>query len=357
MGTVLGETGDVVIPVGDGVLSSASLSSVLEESRDWLYGSVHVLDATRIGLEHGMSGRIHRVVVETARGGSQSLIVKQDGAAQVERELLFRRHCGHLVRGCIPDLFCGVTDDVAGRGVLVLEDIAPAEQGDVLHGCTQSQAEAVIRVLARLHGRSRGMVDDPGKASLPRWTVHSVEPERWRSRLDGAAKRFPGIVGLNVQRLLDLPEKVVYAGRVLSQAPAAWLQVDAHLDNTLFRPDGTVVLLDWCNAAIGPQVIDLARFLTEGVVAPTQPERATALLSVYAEELRRLGVEDVSVVELGSSFELALLPLLQGAIGWAGRNDLEPVTRTTAVCESFLRSMCGWVLGDESGSQHRSKAL
>ena len=138
---------------------------------------------------------------------------------------------------------------------------------------------------------------------------------------------------------------------------SSWLQVDAHLDNTLFRPDGTAVLLDWCNAAIGPPVLDLARFLTEGVVEPTRRDRVSALLSLYTEERHRLGVGHESVVELASSFEVALLPLLQGAIGWAGRDDLEFGARATAVCESFLRSMCGWVLGDESGWQQGNKVL
>ena len=312
--------------------------------------------AIQIGAEYGLSGRIHRVTVETERGGSLSIVVKQESAVAVERELLFRGHCGELVRSCIPDLFCGVADDESGRGVLVLEDIAPAEQGDVLHGCTEEQAEAVVRVLARLHGGSRSVVGEPDEAGLPRWTAHPMESERWRNRLGRASERFPEILAPNALSLLDLPDRVVDAARVLNEGQSSsWLQVDAHLDNTLFRPDGTAVLLDWCNAAIGPPVLDLARFLTEGVVEPTRRDRVTALLSLYTEELRRLGVGHVSVVELGSSFEVALLPLLQGAIGWAGRDDLELGARATAVCESFLRSMCGWVLGDESGSQQGNR--
>jgi thiamine kinase-like enzyme len=347
----------VAIPVDGGVLSSTWLSSVLEESHEWPHGSVRVRSTRRIGTEHGLSGQIHRVAIETERGGPRSIVVKQETAAAVDRELLFRSHCGELVHGSIPDLLCGLTDPDAERGVLGLEDIAPAEQGDVLHGCTEEQSEAVVRVLARLHGCSRSVVGEPEEADLPRWTADPMESERWRNRLGRASERFPEILGPSVLSLLDLPDRVVDTGRVLSEGQSSWLQVDAHLDNTLFRPDGTVVLLDWCNAAIGPPVLDLARFLTEGVVEPIRRDRVTALLSLYTEELRRLGVGHVSVVELASSFEVALPPLLQGAIGWAGRDDLELGARATAVCESFLRSMCGWVLGDESGSQQGSKVL
>ena len=183
-----------------------------------------------------------------------------------------------------------------------------------------------------------------------------MEPDRWRDRLARASERFPAILEPIAEPLLDVPERVAHAGSVLRQGPASWLHVDAHLDNTLFRPDGTAVLLDWCNAAIGPPAIDLARFLIEGVVESSQPERVTALLSLYADELRRAGVEGVALAELETGFELALLPLLQGAVSWAGRHELEQNGRSAALCENFLRSACGWVLGDESGSQHGSKA-
>lgn len=263
------------------------------------------------------------------------------------------------MRGRIADLFGGVTD--AERGVLLLEDVEPAEQGDVLHGCTDRQAEAIVHVLAQLHAGSWRPTADTDTGDLPRWWAHAMEPDRWRERIARAGERFPEILATQVTLLRDLPERVAGAGNVLGSGPVAWLQVDTHLDNTLFRPDGTVVLLDWCNAAIGPPVVDLARFLTEGVVPPAEPERVSALLSLYAEELRRLGVDALSPAELESRFEQALLPLLQGIVGWAGRDDFEASGRPAALCESFLRSLCGWVMGDHSEphdyeSSHRTKS-
>ena len=78
----------MTIPAGDAVLSSEWLS--------WTLGG-RVVSATRIGGEYGFSGRVHRVVAETP-GGSVSFVVKQDGSAQVERELLFRSHMGERMR-------------------------------------------------------------------------------------------------------------------------------------------------------------------------------------------------------------------------------------------------------------------
>ena len=351
----VGEAHYVTIPAGACVLSSAWLSSVLEGSPEWPHGAVRVLNTRRIGTEHGLSGEIHRVATETTLGGPRSVVVKQEAAAAVRRELLFRSHCGELMRAQIPDLLCGVTD--AERGVLVLEDVDPAEQGDVLDGCTDGQAEAVMRALARLHAGSWHPTANAESADLPRWRAHAMEPDRWRVRLVRAGERFPEILAQHIAALHDLPTRVADAGNTLGHGPVAWLQVDTHLDNILFRPDGSVVLLDWCNAALGPPIVDLARFLTEGVVPPSRPERVTALVSLYAEELGRLGVDAVSRAELRSSFELALLPLLQGVVGWAGREDLEAGGRPAALCESFLRSLCGWALGDGSPAQKGHTAL
>ena len=142
------------VPSGDAVFSSDWLSRALGASSVWQGGSVKVVGATRIGADYGLSGRIHRVVAKTERVGSVSFIVKEEGSAEVERELLFRSNCGESLRGRIPDSFGGVIDRKSGRGVLLLEDIAPAAQGDVLRGCTHSQAESVVRALAHVHGAS-----------------------------------------------------------------------------------------------------------------------------------------------------------------------------------------------------------
>ena len=332
----------VRIPSGDGVVSSAWLNRALGASSVWQGGSVKVVSATRIGADYGLSGRVHRVVAVTERVGSVSFIVKEEGSAEVERELLFRSNCGKMLRGCIPDSFGGVTDRKSGRGVLFLENVGPAEQGDVLRGCTHSQAESVMRGLARVHGASWSLQEDVLPANLPRWKASPMEAERWTDRLRRARARFPAVLDRSTfAAIRDLPSDVASAVDQLRQGPASWIHVDAHLDNVLWRSDGTVVLLDWCDAAIGPPVTDLTRFLTEGVIRASEPDRRTALLSAYVRELGTHGTR-VRLSELEKGFALALRPLLQGAVGWAGREDLEMEGRTAALCESFLRSLCSW---------------
>jgi len=332
-----GETNGVHIPAGGGVVSFDFLDELLRASPDWTGGPVRVLDALRIGEAHGFSGRIHRVFVEAANGRISSLVVKEESAAAVERELLLRRHLGHDKSGAIARCYAAVVDPISRRGALVFEDVTPATQGDVLEGCSWAGAEAAVHALARLHAATWRPVDD-FPANLPRWPARAMDHERWGDRLARAAVRFPDILTTErVAGLRDLPEAVDTSLARLRDGPAAWIQADAHLDNILWKIDGSAIVLDWCNAAIGPPAVDVTGFLNDGVKAQwRQP-----LMAAYSDELARRGVEHTRTA-LESRVALALPQLLQGLIGWSGREDLPTNDRRAAACRSALESITSW---------------
>jgi hypothetical protein len=309
------------------------LNRLLEASPDWEHGAVEVESTTRVGVQYGLSGRISRVVGRTADGRTLSVVVKEESAEAVERELLFHRENGAALRGVVPRCFGG------GDGVLLLEDVSPADQGDVLRGCSDERAEAVVRALARVHGASWRAREDAFPGGLPRWPARPMEQDRWADRLARAADRFPQhLTPPLVATFRDLTETVAADLEQLWAGPASWLHVDAHLDNVLWRPDGTAVLLDWCNAAIGPPAVDLVRCLTEGIDAGPRPERGAALASAYKDELESTGIAGVGDIDL------PVATLVQSAVEWAGRpEECEPRGRTAALRENLLRSSCAWV--------------
>jgi hypothetical protein len=170
-----------------------------------------------------------------------------------------------------------------------------------------------------------------------------MEPSRWNDTIRRAQERFPETLTTSVAaNIRDIPNEVANSVERLTRGPASWIQVDAHLDNVLWRPDGTAVLLDWSSAAIGPPSVDLARFITEGVVRASEQERLVALLSTYVGALRARGVAGVGLTELRSTVALALPPLLQGAVGWAGRPDVVLTGRAGSLCQNLLQSVCDW---------------
>lgn len=121
----------------------------LDESPGWPYGRVRVRGTHRIGAEHGLSGQVHRVEAEAADGAQVSFIVKQDTADGVHRALAFQRSIGRRLQGSIPVCFAGGSDVARQLGILLLEDVAPASQGDVLVDPGGERARTAIRVLAR----------------------------------------------------------------------------------------------------------------------------------------------------------------------------------------------------------------
>jgi aminoglycoside phosphotransferase (APT) family kinase protein len=208
-------------------------------------------------------------------------------------------------------------------------------------------AEAALRALAQLHARSWSGSDDAYPTTLPRWTPRPLALDRWRDRLVRASERFPEILTpILAGRLSGLPERVAYSLDQLRRRPVSWMQIDAHLDNVLFRPDGTAVLLDWCNAAIGPPVWDLGRFLSEGVDAESRP----LLVSAYVDELQETGIETTQA-DVMAGLRLVLPPLIQSAVGWAGRGQPPSDARSAEVCRRWLRSVVSWGLARDDGAE------
>jgi thiamine kinase-like enzyme len=88
--------------------------------------------------------------------------------------------------------------------------------------------------------------------------MRPLDRDQWKDHLARAVERYPTIVTPDFSaRLDDLPHKIPRTLTELRAGPTSWIDV-AHLDNVLWRPDGSAVLLDWCGAAIGPPAVDLA---------------------------------------------------------------------------------------------------
>jgi aminoglycoside phosphotransferase (APT) family kinase protein len=112
-----------------------------------------------------------------------------------------------------------------------------------------------------------------GRRSPPGSTAssHTSRPSE-RSQAASRLVRFARRTRVPLQPEVGTPPRATsaaeYAGPPYGHEaarPAAWIQADTHLDNILWRLDGSAVILDWCNAAIGPPAVDRAGLLNEGV--------------------------------------------------------------------------------------------
>jgi hypothetical protein len=319
------------------------VNAVTTASSVWPYGTIRTRSIARIGVDFGLSGgQVYRVEASAEDGGLISFVLKREGVQAVERAARFHRLVGKRVAASIPAYLGSCLDHEHDTGVLLLEDVAPAEQGDVLSGCTDLQALSAVRSLARIHALTWNMVSDGPDEQAIRWQVPTTAPDRWAARLAAAEERFPDIVAPFMSRLQRLAGEVETANGSLRDGDACWIHRDAHLDNVLFRPDGTAVLMDWSSAVIGPPAVDLARLLTEGINAAGRGEQASELVCAYVGELARCG-RTVSVDELWDTLSGAILLLIQAAVGWAARDEhRQPVTRMRALQRQFLLSAVAW---------------
>jgi hypothetical protein len=326
----------------DGLLGPSWIERTVSGLPRWPYGPVRVVEVSRIGAEHGLSGQIHRVIAQMGNGGRLSFIVKQEGEAGAERALRFHAAIADQLHGSVPECYGGTVDATTGMGILFLEDIAPAVQGDALVDPGDRAADAAIRVIARVHGASWRAHSDDHATALPRWHAEVWDRDHWSERLAGARARFPNVLIDPLERRLErLPDQLGGAIAGLQAGPASWIHTDAHLDNFLWRPDGRAVLLDWSGAVIGPPAVDAARFIIEGPPGiPGDVERTITLIGAYREELEAWGVSRSEAATVSIAVDQAILPLAQGIIGWAGRPESEPPgPRMAALRENALRKV------------------
>ena len=107
------------------------------------------------------------------------------------------------------------------------------------------------------------------------------------SWLDDVRGRVPGAL----RGRFDALEAACHELNRFADAPQVLLHNDCHPWNSVVTPDGSVVLIDWEGAGLGPAVIDLGfaalSVATGGIVdrlIPADPARLDALLAGYRQQ-------------------------------------------------------------------------
>ena len=184
----------------------------------------------------------------------------------------------------------------SGDFVLLLEDLAPAEQGDQVAGCTVEEARLVLAEAARLHAPRWG---DPTLDRLD-WAV------RWSQESQDAMHAMLTVLWPNfVERYGDdLDDDVVAMGSRFIAGLGAYyahrpephtvIHNDFRLDNLLFgTPEGgpPVAVVDWQTVGVGPALGDVSYFLGAGLGVGDRRAHEEDLVRGYHEALLASGVE------------------------------------------------------------------
>ena len=213
------------------------------------------------------------------------------------KEVSFYRELAPRLRVRAPHCYFAEIDGEGPEFALLLEDLAPALQGDQLRGCTRVEARAAVLELVGLHAPSwcddslRGIdwLGEPndGTVQLGRMIYQAqLGPflERYGDRLSADESRIIALVAGSQGPPFE-PLSDVYT----------LVHVDYRLDNLLFdaREDPpAVAVVDWQSITLGNPLSDVAYFLGAGLTPELRRESEEAIVRDYHAALSKAGVAD-----------------------------------------------------------------
>lgn len=269
------------------------LSRVLDRPVDGFasqpVGTGQMADSVRYSLDDGTS-----VVIKFASADDTS---RATGTAlhSYEIEVRFYQQVASTVGIRTPHCHYAAVEPDTGWFTLVLEDLAPAEQGDQMRGCTADQAALALEELVKLHA--------------PRWGDESLLKLEWLHRVDAAAGTstlvqmlLDGFVDRYRERLepahLELSRQVIASlPHLYGQRAESTLTVthgDYRLDNMLFGTEAggpVLAVVDWQTCTTGPGMTDASYFIGAGLQIEDRRKHEEELVREYHRGLLSCGVE------------------------------------------------------------------
>ena len=254
-------------------------------------GTGQVADTIRIHLEYDRPGAGPPTLVakvpstdETSRAGAAA-------TRTYEVEASFYRDLAAELPVRTPECWYAAHDVATNAYVVVLEDVAPAVQGDQMHGCSVTDIASAVDELALLQGPRWG---DPTLLDLE-W-ARRPSPEAAQGTGDLVTWAFESFQANYTARLQ--PETVALADRFIprireyvAHTPEPWTVVhgDFRADNLLFGGP-RVVVVDWQTVGLGAGPTDLAYLLGASLLPEVRRVHEDALVDRYVAGLGAQGV-------------------------------------------------------------------
>jgi hypothetical protein len=267
-------------------------------------GTGQMADSFRFELAYAAGG--------SAAGAPSTVVVKMQAADELSRmagaggayqkEVRFYTELDSTLSICTPKCYYAALPDDDGRFALVLEDLAPAEQGDQIKGCGTDEAHRAVVNLAGLHA--------------PRWCDSSLLDLGWIRRVSEAeAAVMQSWLASSTEQFVEHYGSRVPGGdagvlRAFAARCGSWLlgrgerfspiHGDYRLDNLLFAtPAGgrPVATVDWQTLEIGLPGRDLGYFLGNSLLPKDRRDSERELVGAYHEALVSGGVSGHSLEE------------------------------------------------------------
>jgi len=264
--------------------------------------------AKRVGTgQIGDSVRFALVFDGDANGAPRTLVGKfpshsdesrATGAAlgNYIREVHFYNQLSDTTRIRVPKNYFAAVDEATSEFVLMMEDLAPAEQGDQMVGITLGQARDAIVEAAKLHGShwSDPAIEDLWWVSGTRAAPKSpADPERVTQLWQAFCARYGDRVDVECRTVGDdLCRKFGSYAEGYS-GPRCLTHNDYRPDNMLFATEAggsPVAVVDWQSLGWGCGALDVAYLLGGALPRDVRRAHEDNLLGFYLDQLAQNGV-------------------------------------------------------------------
>lgn len=224
----------------------------------------------------------------------------------------------------VPACHGATFDPVTGRFVLVLEDLAAADQPscefpDTLHPLDPDRAALIVELLARVHATFWRRLD-------PYPWVYTASADA-TSLLTGAlanasVRRLEGKTSIPVRTGQFINDNYRAVATLIDRGPHTIMHGDAHPGNVYFR-NGKAGLLDWQAVRRGHPSRELSYTLITSMTTDARVESQRELLDVYRAALHAAGGPEIDRDELWQRYRQAALYAYIATLITAGMGGMQ----------------------------------
>ena len=185
------------------------------------------------------------------------------------REVRFYQKLSGTVGVQTPHIFFAEMDSDQSGFCIIMEDLAPAVQGDQLAGCDIEESELAMVQAARIHAP---YWNDAALRTLD-WLVQPTGPGELEEEAVLLAQRF---FGFEERYRMMLTAKHMAVVRRFVQGYTRWVEgysgpmalihCDYRPDNIMFGGRYPATVVDWQTCSVGAPVCDVSYFLGAGVL-------------------------------------------------------------------------------------------
>lgn len=272
------------------VLNFAGISGRVDSMTSKSIGTGQVGENVRFVLQ-GQGDLPHSVVGKFA---STDPVSKQTGVQLQNyiKEVFFYNELDSSVEIQTPKVFYADIISETHDFAIIMEDLAPGEQGDQIEGCSIDQAAIALEELAKLHGPRWGdksleefallgprAVTEPDPAKSIYQMVQTGFLEKYDSRLGSSDHKMVRDVGELMGEYAD------YHGE------KTLIHIDYRLDNMMFGGPYPLAVVDWQSISLGCAFNDVSYFMGTSLLPDDRANNEEALLKLYLDVLKSYGVE------------------------------------------------------------------